>query len=247
MINFAGFKKFFLYSLIGALIITATVAVITVLLGEFNETTGRVFLTLSMVILHSLISLTFIWDDERQNTFDRLAFFTNVLFTLIVVSFITSIFGIWEIIPGKLVWKLYQTYFLVGFASLHTDILSKALNKEKYLDLIVYCNFLFIGIVLIMLLPIIYLDKAYKLLGEFYYRLLGAAGIIDGTLSILAIIFFKLYIHKHPEVQNILAGGIPQSSQSKKGLSVWVWILIVYLIFQVITSIFITGTKMFFK
>jgi hypothetical protein len=151
-----------------------------------------------MVIVHSLISLAFIWDDKRQNTFERLALFINVLFVLIVISFLTSLFGIWKIIPGDMVWKLYQTYFIVGFSALHANILAKALSKETHIDLIVYVNYLFIGIIILMLQMVIYVDDSTRVLGEMFFRFLGAAAIIDGTLSILTIIFYKLYTHKHP-------------------------------------------------
>lgn len=241
MVDFAEFKKFFLFNLIGALVISAVVAVITVLIGEFNETAARVLFTLLMVIVHSLISLAFIWDDTRQNTFDRLAFFTNVLFLIIVVSFITSVLGIWEVIPGETVWNLYQTYFVIGFASLHSDILSKALKREKYLDMIVYLNYVFIAIVVLMLMPVIYIENAFNVLEEIYYRFLGAAGIIDGTLSILAIIFYKIYMNKHPEEQNTLAGGVQTGKKEKKGLSIWVWILIAYLLLQVVLPLLFYG------
>lgn len=245
MIEFAEFKKFFLFNLIGALVISAIVAVVTVLIGEFNETAARVLFTLLMVVVHSLIALAFIWDDTRQNTFDRLAFFTNILFLIIVVSFITSVLGIWEVIPSETVWNLYQTYFVIGFASLHSDILSKALKRENYLDIIVYLNYLFIGIVVLMLLPIIYMNNAFDVLGELYYRFLGAAGIIDGTLSILAIIFYKLYMHKHPEEQNTLAGGVQSGKTQKKGLSIWVWILLIYLLVQIVFPLIFYAGRLF--
>jgi hypothetical protein len=234
MVDFAEFKKFFLFNLIGSLVVSALVAVFTVLFGEFNEVTGRVLLTLLMVIVHSLVSLIFIWDDKKQNTFERLSFFINVLFILIVVSFITSIFGIWKIIPSEMVGNLYQLYFVLGFASLHGDILSKALNKENYLNWIVYVNYLFMAIVVVMLQPVIFRSNPFVDLGEFYFRSLGAAGIVDGTLSILAIIFYKLYMHKHPKVENALQGSSQKGDvKKKKGLSIWVWILIIYLFFQI--------------
>lgn len=233
MVDFAEFKKFFLFNLIGALIISALVAVVTVIIGEFNEVAWRVLFTLLMVVIHSLVSLAFIWDDERQNTFDRLAFFTNILFLLIVLSFITSILGIWKVIPGETVWRIYESYFVVGFASLHSDILSKALNKEGYMDIMIYINYFFIVIVVLMLQPIIYLDNAYQTLGELYYRFLAAAGIIDGTLSILTIIFYKLYMHKHPRDDNVL-GGAQEIKSQRKGLSIWVWILLIYLFLQIV-------------
>ena len=213
--DFAEFKKFFLFSLIGSLVVSALVAVVTVLIGKFNEITWRVLFTLFMVIAHSLFSLSFIWDDKRQKTFERLSFFINVLFILIVVSFLTSIFGIWKIIPGMTVWRLYETYFVLGFAALHGDVLSKALNRENYMDTIVYFNYVFMAIVVFMLQPIIYISRATEVLGEFYFRSLGAVGIVDGTLSILTIIFYRLYMNKHPKADNPLQGDF-QGQTSKK-------------------------------
>ena len=234
MINFAELKKFFIFNFIGSLIIAALVAVVTVLIGHFNEITTRVFMTLFMVILHSLISLFFIWDDSRRNTFEKLAFFVNTVFILIVLSFLNSLFGIWKIISSETVWHVYQTFFIVAFAALHADILSKALRKEKYMDAIIAGNYCFIILVVLMLQPIIFTQNAYMVLGEMYYRFLAAAAIIDGTLSILTIIFYKLYMHKHPEVQDMLSEGVPTpgGKPARKGLSIWVWILLIYLVFQ---------------
>jgi hypothetical protein len=236
MLDFAELKKFFIYNLIGSLVVSAIVAVVTVLIGEFNEVTARVLFTLLMVIAHSLVSLAFIWDDEKQHTFDRLSFFINILFTLIVLSFLTSIFGIWKILPGQTVADLYQTFFVVGFAALHGDILSKALHKENYIDTIIYINYLFMALVVVMLQPIIFLQNSYDILGETYFRILGAFGIVDGTLSILTIIFYKLYMHKHPRKDNPLQNRYPgqQEKKKKKGLSIWVWILLAYLFFQIV-------------
>ena len=127
IMDFKKFKKFFIFCLIGGLIVSALVAAVIVIVGEFNEITSRVLGTLSMVILHSLISLLFIWNDEKKNTFDKLVFFIDVLFFLIVASFLTSIFGIWKIVSESIILNLYQSYFVIGFASLHANILSKAL------------------------------------------------------------------------------------------------------------------------
>lgn len=229
MFKIAEFKKASFFILIGSLIAAALVAVITVLVGQFNEITGRVFITLFLAVAHSLVSLLFIWDDSRRNTFTKLAFFINTIFLLIVVSFFTSIFGVWKIVSAENVAHLYQTYFLIAFASLHADILSKATKKEKYLDGLVYANYIFIGIVVLMLQPVIYMQNAFVVLGQMYFRFLAAAAIVDGTLSVLIIIFFKFYMHKHPELKVI-----PDAEQNKKrGLSIWIWLLIIYLLFQI--------------
>src|SRR4051812_13458754 len=112
MIDFKEFKKFFIFAFIGGLIVSALTAVVTVLIGHFDEVTARVFWTLFMVIVHSLISLAFIWDDSRRNTFTKLAFFVNTVFVLVILSFFTSVFGVWKIISYETAWHFYQTYFL---------------------------------------------------------------------------------------------------------------------------------------
>jgi hypothetical protein len=232
MINFEEAKKFFIFNLIGSLIVAALVAVATVLLGSFGEISARVMFTLLSVTFHSLVSLAFLWNDEKQNTFENLSFFTNTLFIVIVISFLTSIFGIWGILDTE-VWDIYQTCGVLLFAALHSNILSKALDKEKYLNIIIYLNYIFIAIVVLMLIPVIFIRTAINTLGEIFFRFLAAAAIIDGTLSILTIIFYKMYIHKNPKVEDQLQ---PQQDKRRGGLSVWVWIVIIYLLFQALLS-----------
>jgi hypothetical protein len=204
MITLAQLKKFFLYVLVGSLIISAVTGVIIVLIGDFNEISAKVLYTLLMVVVHSIISLSFIWKNSKKNPEDTLGFFHNVLFFLIVLSFITSIFGIWRIIDGDNVWKYYRVYIVLAISSLHANILSKALHKENLMDKIIYANFVFVALVAVLSFPVIFIHDSIIVLGEFYYRLWAAVGIIDATLSILAMIFYKLYLHK-----NQTAGAVP--------------------------------------
>lgn len=236
MIDFKELKKVCIYSLIGSLIISAIVAVISVLVGSFNEITTKAFLTLLMVVIHSVIVLSFIWDDNRQKDFERLSFFINFIFILVIVSFITSVFGVWEVLKSDNLVNLYQTYFVLAFAVLHGEILSKALKKEGYLDKIIYFNYLFILVVVSMLIMVIFTEVSYEIFGPFFFRILAASAIIDCTLSILTIIFFKLYMSKHPEVANDLS---PLGEKKSRGFSIFVWILIIYLLIQVIGSFFV--------
>ena len=249
MVNFAKLKRALLFILIGSLIVSSLVAVVAILIGQFNEITTKIFLTLFTVIIHSLISLLFIWDDERQKTFNRLSFFINVIFFLIVISFITNVFGIWNIIVGATFWNLYKTYFIIAFASLHVDILSKAFHNEKYTDMVIYVNYFFAFIVVLMLIPIIFISNSFQVLGGMYYRILGASSLVDGTLSILTIIFYKLYINKHPNVENVLPSSMQEqvAGQKKRGLSIWVWILIIYLLAQFILPLMFFASSMFYR
>lgn len=233
VVNFAQLKKFFLGCFIGSLIVAALVAVVTVLIGEFNDVTAKVFLTLSMVVLHALASLLFIWDDARRDTFENLAFFTNVVFLIIVASFITTIFAIWSILDIDTFWNVYSMLFYIGFAALHANLLSKATKKEKYLDAIIYANYFCIVAVLLMLAPATFIEEAPSVLGDFYYRQLAAIGIVDGTLSILTMIFYKLYMIKHPKEMDLILGSpAAKKPQARRGLGLWVGVLLIYLLFQ---------------
>jgi sterol desaturase/sphingolipid hydroxylase (fatty acid hydroxylase superfamily) len=52
---------------------------------------NKVLGTLAIVVIHSLLSLGFIWKTEKKN--QSFLFFNNTLFITIVLSFITALFG----------------------------------------------------------------------------------------------------------------------------------------------------------
>jgi len=231
-------RKFFFSILIGSLITAALVAVVTILVGEFNEIMAKVIGTLVTVVIHSTISFGFISGSEKKGTLNTLSFFTNVIFGILVMSLFTSIFGIWNIFESDTVSKFYVMYFIFAFAALHANILFRVLNKEKYIDNIVLVNYLFMILVVLMLIPSIFIDNSDLVLGDMYFRILSAAGIIDGTLTILSIIFYKRYMGLHPDEENLLAGVTEDGKTRQQGLSIWVWILIIYLVFQLVIPVF---------
>ena len=198
MNRFETLKKVFIRTLVVSLISAAAVAVITVLLGQLSDILWRSLMTLGLVAAHALASLFYIRTAEQSKDAEELTFFSNSVFILIILSFITSIFGTWQIINGELMGKLYLTYFVLLFAVLHGELLSKTTKLELYIDRIVAANYGFMLLVIGMLLPIIYLSQVT--FDGLYYRGLAAAGIIDATLTILAVIFHKLYLQKHPLV-----------------------------------------------
>jgi len=212
--------------------VSALVAIVAVIAGDFNDITEKIFFTLFIVVAHSLVILFFIWNDEKKGTFQELNFFVNALFILIVLSFFTSILGVWELIVEELLTKLYLTYAVVGLASLYYDVLSKALGKEKNLNYIVYASQSFILILVLMILPVIFIENAVFIINEMYFRIMAAIGIIIVTLSILTAIFLKIYRHKHPEIEKQTDGG------RKMGLSILVWIFLIYLFFKVLSLVF---------
>jgi hypothetical protein len=246
--NLEKIKRVFLQILIGCLVAASGLAVVTVLIGKFNDVLIKALLTLLIIAVHSLVSFGFILSNERRKTIDNLEIFINATFIIIVLSFITSIFGIWKVIDVGLVGKLYLTYGVLLFAILHSEVLAKTLKKEKYIDNIVFSNYAFMIGVVLMILPVIFFT-GYTF-SSAYFRLLAAFGIIDATLTLLAVILHKLYLQKHPRVdsavftiqQAVPSNGhasLPQQSQPKRGMNVLVMILIGFLALQFIGSIFL--------
>jgi len=249
--NLPNIKSVFFKVLIGCLIAAAGLAVVTVLIGQFNDLTVKALFTILLVALHSLVSISFITNNEKQDTFDSLAFFTNVTFGIIILSFMTSITGVWGLLTGSMVWKLYMLYFVLLFATLHGEVLAKTLGKQENIDKIVKTNFVFMTFVVVMLLPVIFANDS-SLLTAFYYRLLAAFGIIDATLTLIAVILHNLYVQKHPKVVdpvfNIqqLPGQPGQNvqvtvKQPRRGMNVFVVILLGLVAVQVIGGIIIAA------
>lgn len=242
--NSQKLKRIFFQVLIACLVASATLAVISVLMGSFNETLTKALFTILLVALHALLSFSFITNNEKQHTFDSLTLFTNATFTVIALSFVTSIFGVWGLLGSGLIWQLYELYFILLFAILHSETLSKILGKQRSIDKIVLCNYGFMLIVVLMLVPIIFVGSNTAFLSPFYYRLLAAVGIVDATLTIVSVILHKLYLQKHPEIidpvfsilQTTVNGVTTQqtvvTAPTKKHMNIFVMLLLGYVTLQ---------------
>lgn len=246
--NFQKLKNLFLKSLIGCLIAAAVLAVITVIIGHFNSVFIRALFTILLIALHCLVSFSFIVNNEKEKTFDNLVFFTNVTFFIIVLSFITSTLGVWRLLSGTLVAELYALYLVLLFATLHGEVLVKTIGKQNNIDKVVYTNYIFMAIVVLMLIPAIFVSDNARL-PSLYYRSLAAAGIIDATLTLIAVILHKLYVQKHPQLTDSIysmpqpTGQLRQNVQiastPKKGMNIFVKLLIGYVVLQLVGAIFV--------
>lgn len=198
------FKKIAINIMIASLICAASIAVIAVLVGSFNDILAKALFTLLIVTLHALVSLGFLESRGKVDSANDLKLFTNTLFILIILSFITAVFGTWDLMSGDWVWKLYATYFIVAFAALHGEMLYKTLGLNRAITNIIYANYVFMVLVIILFLPVVWLGTSDATFPDFYYRLLAAVAIVDATLTILAVILSRLYLQKHPEVRSEL-------------------------------------------
>lgn len=229
-------KRTFLQILLGCLLAAAAVAVITVLIGSFNDTLGKALGTIGMVALHALLSFGYLAGAAKRDKKGggrSTELFSNAVFALIAISFITSIFAIWQLLSGDLTLKLYLFYGVILFATLHADVLYRIRGFEKRIDTTVTANYVFMATVVTMLTIVIFAPSASDL-GEFFYRLLAAIGIIDATMTITAIIMHKMYLQKHPELAAQAAKATKASSNFWR--NPLVVLLLLFLAFQIIGS-----------
>ena len=186
------FKRIFFQILIACLIAAAAIAVVAVLVGSFSDTLSRALGTIAVVAIHASLSFSYISETEKRNKKDggrSIELFSNAVFTLIVISFITSVFAIWQILSGELTSRLYLSYGVLLFATLHADILFRIRKFENKIDTVVSVNYAVMAIVVAMLFFVIYASDPGNL-GALFYRILAAFGIVDATMTMTAIIIY---------------------------------------------------------
>jgi len=238
--NSEKYRRVFYQVLIACLLGSAAIAVIAVLLGGFSHTLGRALATIAMVALHSALSFGYISENDKQDKRDggrSIGLFSNTVFTLIVASFITSQFAIWQLLSGSLTLKLYMLFGVLLFATLHADVLYRIRRFERRIDAVIAINYVTMTIVVLMLALVIFVNDKSGL-GAFYYRLLAAIAIIDATMSITAIIMHKMYLQKHPQLAAKIAKAEIETAKTKNfWKNPFVILLIIFLAAQVIGSL----------
>ncbi len=188
-------KKYIIYVLIGGLIASALISIVSVLVGHFGDTAGRALGTTVLIMIHSLIGLAFLSVEHDHNR--SKALIINTLFGLIVASMLTSIMGVWNILDGTIVSDLYGTYILGFIAVLIIATLLTAHLEDKLVRQMVNATSGVVAVAFASLLPWVFKDNNYELF-DFYYRCVGALFILAATMIILTVIFERLYVIKHP-------------------------------------------------
>ena len=227
MTTLETYKKYVVQVLAGSLIAASLVAVFSVLSGSFTDTTGKVLWTLFIVVIHALFSISLLSGEEKST--NKLEFTKNVIYSLIPLSLVTAIFGVWNLLSGDTVGTLYQLYILVAFISFHINALSLLKDSGKLIDRLALSNIIVTIIMAGLLVPVIVINDSTNILDDFYFRLLGAVAIVNGTLTVLSVIFFKLYLQRHPEAKEKV-----QIFQGKNKAHIWVWVLVIFILLQVV-------------
>lgn len=189
--------------MLACLVLAAAIAVITILIGKFSETTGRALGTILVALVHiaivfGLVSLVTSRKTDAAPKSTELV--VNLTIFIAVLSFFTSVLAIWQALTGDLPLKLYITYVVVLFAVIHTKTLLDIGAVYQKIKPYVLANYLFIALVSLLILGLTYAPDAGQLLSGFYGRALAASAVIDVTISIACAVMYRLYIQKHPEI-----------------------------------------------
>lgn len=196
-------NKYFLYTLVGGLIISALISVVAVLIGEFNSTVSHALGTTVSMVIHTLVALLLIsinTKSEKQNG----SLLINTLIFITVASFITSILSIWDIITGQIVGDLYIIYFYTFCASLWARLLLRIGENllDKTTHIVGRTATGLTAFLYVLLIPST-LTHYPDTLPDLYYRTMAATAILLATASVLTTVFHRIYIFKHPEVKSL--------------------------------------------
>ncbi len=229
-------RRLLIKVMLGCVVAAAAVAVIAILVGTMGEVAWRAIGTLisamvHIVILFGVISMSAPTTPELARSSN---FAINSSMVIAILSFFTSVFGIWEVLPGDIAGKLYATYLIALVAILHSKTLMDIETLDSKNKGLVYANYAFIVLVAGMLLVLIYGENGGQLLSGFFGRALAASAIIDVTLSVVLAVRARLYMQKFPELRERYA---PKGSGSPTVRVVVVLLLLIFVILPLINGV----------
>lgn len=197
-------RSMLLKIMLGCVISAAAVAVTAVLAGNMGDVGWNAIWTVLSAMLHTALLFGVISTTETKNPL--LVRSTNMVINtsmvIAVLSFFTSILGIWGVMEGSLSARLYVTYAVVLFLVLHAKSLMDVQVQFGRVRSYVLANYVFMLIVAALILGVVYAPDGAAILSGFYGRVLAASAIIDVTLSIVVIGMYRLFIQKHPELEH---------------------------------------------
>lgn len=186
-----SFKKIFLTTLIGALIISACIGIYIVLFGTFGDIESRILATTLAIGGFSLTGLSCASLYEKK----RLTEFALIGVTISIIAFIASTLMIWEIVnwDSEAYGKTLASLIILAFSWAHASLILMINPKESLVTGIQWSTVALIGIVAIMLIGVILFKELET---EMYARLIGAIAILDVLGTLVTPISNKLY-HSH--------------------------------------------------
>jgi peptidoglycan/LPS O-acetylase OafA/YrhL len=173
-----NYKKYFLKTLITALVISAIIGIYLFLFGDFEDSDTRLLLTTLTVGWYSMTGLCSSVVHSRK----KIKVFSLLGMTISIIGFFITVIAIWVIVDNDLIWRLVMTFVILSVMISHVSLLFLVKPNSKKINYLMITTIIFITLVTAMLIIEI-LTESEK--GEFFYRLLGVFAILDvlGTIS----------------------------------------------------------------
>lgn len=168
----------FLWTTVGAIILSALIGASFLVLGTFGETTQKILLTTLILGISSLFSL--VSGNNSNQSIKYAGIGTALVSGLIWISFVWNAFNF----DNEFILRFVIITTVIGFALAHSTIL-KGRNKNQLTKSVYWIVIGLISVVTLMLVYLVFLDNP-GVVGMTYYRILGALAILDvaGTITL---------------------------------------------------------------
>ncbi|MBT7304154.1 MAG: hypothetical protein HN849_31770 [Victivallales bacterium] len=181
--DYAEFRRASLRTFLGFLALTAAIAVVSVLGGDFGETQVKVLLTTLTISAASMCAMACAAFIEKRE--QRELGLAGI--SLAIVSALLTILGIWSEASSERYWKLVLTFvvFAVAFAHVFMLLLPSLSERHSWFQALSSVS------IAILACQIIFAFWA-EVSDDFYYRLLAVVSIIVALETLTVPILMKL-------------------------------------------------------
>lgn len=184
------FKAGFLWAGVGALCLSALIAITIFLFGTFGELEIRLLATTLTIGWYSLVT-SMVFGFSNRN----LVVITSAGLFVSVVGVFTTLHLIWADslnFDNDTEIQTAFVLFVLSFSLAHSSFLLKTLSSNVWQNGIIFGTIGFIAVVGVMLISLILSD--FNIESELYYRFLAVAAVFDALGTALVPIVKKLIV-----------------------------------------------------
>ena len=209
--NYSEIKKLALKFFVGFLGLTAVIAIISVLAGQFGELQWKILATTFTISAASICAMSCAAYIEKK----KMVVLGTSGIVLCIVSAGLVIFGMWPEIDNDAYWKMTISLgvFALGFAHAFLLLMGDLNGKQRVFQII---SAISIGILATQIVMAVWLEVD----SDIYYRLLAVTAIIVGLETLVVPILMKLRkghaSEKEVLVLEKLADGVYLAETGKK-------------------------------
>lgn len=196
-IRFGKIKMWLLYILVGGLTVSALIAIVGVLIGDFNKPLQKSLGTTLIFVTHSLFILGLIWSDTHGRI-GRSIVPTTLLATSLA-NIVTTTLSTWGIISGQTAGDAFMFYCLaIGSSFLIAGINRLKVNDKVSSILISSTSWSVVAWSLAITPWIFSITERFS---PVYYRVIGALVILMSTLFVVSIIMRTVAASRNPQLR----------------------------------------------